>query len=109
MNRTARQYRLIESLFDELESGKTSAPADAMLLLDELRRLERKWREQVEAGSGRRIDSDFRTLEGWYRRWGIAAKRVLANTVNDALRAAIQDVKRSLRENEMPPSAGREK
>ena len=96
MNKTARQYRLIESQFDDLESGASSTAADAMLLLDELRRLERKWREQVEANSPRRIESDFRTLEGWYRRWVLASQRVLGRAPDEPLQRAIDDVRDAL-------------
>ena len=109
MNKTARQYRLIESLFEELESGEAKTPADAMLLLDELRRLERKWREQVDAGSPRRIDSDFRTLQSWYRRWVMVGKRLLGTSADGALRGAIDDVERMLRKEETPPSPALEK
>ena len=96
MNKTARQYRLIESQFDGLESSESPTAADAMLLLDELRRLERKWREQVDAGSPRRIESDFRTLEGWYRRWLLASKRVLESAQNDALSRTMEVVQNEL-------------
>ena len=94
MNKTARQYRLIESFFGGLENDPNTTAAEAMLLLDELRRLERKWREQVEAGSPRRIESDFRTLEGWYRRWLLASKRALERGDDASLRqaaVAVQD------------------
>jgi hypothetical protein len=109
MNRTARQYRLIESFFEGLETGPGATAADAMLLLDELRRLERKWREQAQAGSPRRIDSDFRTLKGWYRRWVLASKRLLVKETDESLRAAIAEVERVLSEEDVPPSAAREK
>lgn len=95
MNKTARQYRLIESFFDGLENGPDATAADALLLLDELRRLERKWREQVQAGSPRRIDSDFRTLAGWYRRWLLASKRVLASDHDERLAAAVAEVEQT--------------
>ena len=93
MNKTARQYRVIESLFDGLENDSIAAAADAMLLLDELRRLERKWREQVDAGSPRRIESDFRTLDGWYRRWLAASTRVLERGEDAPLRQAADAVR----------------
>jgi len=96
MNKTARQYRLIESYFDGLENDRNATAADAMLLLDELRRLERKWREQVSASSPRRIESDFRTLEGWYRRWMLASKRLLARADDLPLRQAVDTVQSEL-------------
>ena len=96
MNKTARQYRLIESFFDGVENDPNATAADAMLLLDEMRRLERKWREQVTAGSPRRIESDFRTLEGWYRRWLLASRNVLQRGEDAALRRAIEEVHANL-------------
>ena len=69
MNKSSRTIRLIESLLHELETRSSPGAIEALAVLDELRRLERKWREQVESGSPRRIEADFRTLENWYRRW----------------------------------------
>ena len=97
MNRNSRVVRLIETSLDRLETDDASSAADAILALDELRRLERKWREQAAAGSTRRTDADFRTLRGWYRRWLLASRRVLARGVDDqVLRAAFGEVERAL-------------
>lgn len=100
INRNSRVVRIIESSLDRLESETTTttSAADALLALDELRRLERKWREQVAAGSSRRTDADFLTLKGWYRRWLLAAKRLSAQPgdLADRLREACAQVERSL-------------
>ena len=76
MNRNSRTIRLIESSLHRLETDSATTTLDALGVLDELRRLERKWREQVAAGSTRRIDADFATLNGWYRRWLLACRRL---------------------------------
>ena len=92
MNRNSRTIRLIESSLHRLETDASSTSLDALGVLDELRRLERKWREQVAAGSPRRIDADFAELKGWYRRWLLASKQF-----NDReMAAAREDVERSL-------------
>ena len=97
MSKSSRVVRLIEASFDALEHDPNASALDAILLLDELRRLERKWRGQVEAGSPRRIESDFHTLEGWYRRWVIASTRVLERGGDATLQHAIGQVEESLR------------
>lgn len=75
MNRNVRTIRLIESSLQHLESEPAPNALEALGLLDELRRLERKWNEQVEAGSPRRIDADFVTLRNWYQRSIAIAQR----------------------------------
>ena len=89
MNKSSRTIRLIESSLHRLESDPNAAAIDALGALDELRRLERKWREQVTAGSPRRIDADFRTMEGWLRRWLLATKAILNRSPHDHVRAAL--------------------
>jgi hypothetical protein len=98
MNRNSRSIRLIETCLADLEASQAAAPADAMLVLDEIRRLERKWNEQVAAGSTRRIKSDFKTMYGWYRRWLLATARLAGDAEDEALRAARRDVEQSLTE-----------
>lgn len=96
MNRNSRSIRLIETYLADLDANENAAPADAMLVLDEIRRLERKWNEQVAAGSPRRIASDFKAMQGWLRVWILAARRVLSEEHHDALSRAVAEVERSL-------------
>jgi hypothetical protein len=97
MNRNSRSIRLIETYLAELEANENAAPADALLVLDEIRRLERKWNEQVAAGSPRRIASDFKTMQGWLRRWLLPVRRILARGEDETLRTAVADVERGLK------------
>jgi hypothetical protein len=96
MNRNSRSIRLIETYLAELEANERATPADAMLVLDEIRRLRRKWDEQVAAGSPRRIASDFKAMQGWLRVWVLAARRVLATQPDEGLARAVADVETSL-------------
>ena len=82
MSKSSRTVKLIELSLHRLEvdsetgAGGESVVFDALGVLEEIRLLERKWRGQVAAGSPRRIDADFATMKGWYRRWLLAAKRL---------------------------------
>jgi hypothetical protein len=96
MNRNSRTISLIERSLHRLETDESSTSLDALGLLDEIRRLRRKWDEQVAAGSPRRIDSDFAEMKGWLRRWTLAARRVLATDDLPPLRAAVDEVQRQL-------------
>ena len=96
MNRNSRTISLIERSLARLEIDESSSALDALGLLDEIRRLRRKWDEQVAAGSPRRIDADFREMTGWLRRWTIAAKRVVATDDLPQLRESIDTVQREL-------------
>jgi hypothetical protein len=104
MSKSSRTVRLIESSLLRLEvQSESGAAGDAAVygalgVLEEIRLLERKWREQVAAGSPRRIDSDFATMNGWYRRWLLAAKRLSAQPgdLADRLREACVQVERSV-------------
>ena len=97
MNRNSRTIRLIETYLADLDANENAQPADALLVFDEIRRLERKWNEQVAAGSPRRIESDFKAMQGWLRVWMLAARRALARQPDDALQRAIAEVDASLR------------
>ena len=97
MNRNSRSIRLIETYLADLEANESATPADAMLVLDEIRRLRRKWDEQVAAGSTRRIAADFKTMNGWLRRWLLAARRGLAGSADEPLERAVRDVEDTLR------------
>ena len=99
MNRNSRSIRLIETYLADLDANANAAPWDALLVLDEIRRLERKWNEQVAAGSPRRIESDFKTMQGWLRMWIVAARRVLTRQADEPLTRAIHEVEDVLKAN----------
>lgn len=103
MNPNSRTVKVIETSLSRLEAtvassmgdGGESAALDALGLLDESRRLERKWIEQVAAGSPRRKPTDYAVMEGWCRRWLRAASGLahLTGQVGCALstqRAAVE-------------------
>ncbi|HEX8524582.1 MAG TPA: hypothetical protein VF669_20165 [Tepidisphaeraceae bacterium] len=94
MNKHSRTASLIESMMVALESGATEA--EALVLLDELRRLERKWNEQVQNKSPRRVPADFQYLAGWYRRWLLATKTLAASNPTSPLSLQRQQVERHL-------------
>ena len=96
MNKSSRSISLILSLLARLETDASSNALDALGLLDEIRRLERKWNDQVAASSPRRVEADFREMSGWYRRWLVAARAILARDDLPQLRAAIDEVERKL-------------
>ncbi len=97
MNRNSRSIRLIETYLADLEANQAAAPAEALLVLDEIQRLRRKWDEQVAAGSPRRIDSDFKTMQGWLRRWLLDARRVLIRNADESLARAVGDTEAALK------------
>lgn len=97
MNRNSRSIRLIETYLADLEANQAATPAEALLVLDEIRRLRRKWDEQVAAGSPRRIDSDFKTMQGWLRRWLLDARRVLVRNADESLARAVGDTEAALK------------
>ena len=96
MNKNSRTISLILSNLARLETDEKSTALDALGLLDEIRRLRRKWDEQVAAGSPRRIDSDFAEMNGWLRRWTLASKPILARDDLPQLRTAIEQVQAEL-------------
>ena len=96
MNKSSRTISLILTSLARLETDEASTALDALGVLDKIRRLRRKWDEQVAAGSARRIDADFREMNGWLRRWTIAAKRVLPRDDAAQLREAIDTVQSAL-------------
>ena len=100
MNRNSRTISLIERSLHRLETDESSTSLDALGLLDEIRRLRRKWDEQVAAGSSRRIEADFREMSGWLRRWVIASKRALTSDDLPQLRAALDEVQRELNQQQ---------
>jgi hypothetical protein len=111
MRRNSRTIHLIESSLHrfEIESETTPASPEIVLLarsvLDELRRLERKWREQVAAGSPRRIDADFRTLQGWYKRWLAAARIISRGSNSPSLEPEIREIQSAISKSD-PWSVG---
>jgi hypothetical protein len=93
MNKSSRTIQLIERSLHRLETDASSSSLDALGVLDEIRRLEKKWREQVAAGSPRRIEADFETMKGWLRRWILAAKAIEAKEQGEKmLKTAIGEV-----------------
>ena len=70
MSKSSRTVKLIEGSLLRLEVDSESGAAgetvvfDALGVLEEIRLLERKWREQAAAGSPRRIEADFATMKG---------------------------------------------
>jgi hypothetical protein len=97
MNKSSRTISIILSSLARLETDATSTALDALGLLDEIRRLKRKWDEQVAAGSPRRIESDYREMDGWLRRWTIAARRLSDRQDIPQLRVAIGAVEDELK------------
>src|SRR3954463_6847826 len=89
MNKSSRTIKLIETSLHRVETDPGASPLDALGVLDEIRRLERKWREQVAAGSPRRVEADFRTMEGWLRRWLLAGKAIIGRSPDDNDRATL--------------------
>ena len=96
MNKNSRTISLILSNLARLETDELSTALDALGVLDEIRRLRRKWDEQVAAGSPRRIGADFREMKGWLRRWVLASKRMLSSDELPQLRQAIDEVSAEL-------------
>ena len=82
MNSNSRTIKIIETSLARLEAAVAMPAAgqvetiamDALGVLDEIRRLERKWVEQVATGSPRRKPTDFAAMEGWCRRWLLATR-----------------------------------
>ena len=96
MNKSSRTISLILSSLARLETDASSTALDALGLLDEIRRLRRKWDAQVAADSPRRVDSDFAEMNGWLRRWLLASKHVLAKDDLPQLRRATEEVSAEL-------------
>ncbi len=96
MNKSSRTISLILSSLARLETDASSSALEALGLLDEIRRLRRKWDEQVTANSPRRIEEDFREMNGWLRRWTIAAQRILDSDDEPQLRQALDAVRGDL-------------
>jgi hypothetical protein len=93
MNKSSRTIQLIERSLHRLETDASSSSLDALGVLDEIRRLEKKWREQVAGGSPRRIEADFETMKGWLRRWILAASAIEAKEPGEKmLKTAIGEV-----------------
>src|SRR4051812_14477890 len=77
MNPNSRTVKVIEASLARLETaGRSTIPETgeatalaALGLLDEVRRLEKKWVEQIAAGSPRRKPTDYAVMDGWCRRW----------------------------------------
>lgn len=92
MNKSSRTISLILASLARLETDEDATAFDALGVLDEVRRLRRKWDAQVAANSPRRIESDFREMNGWLRRWAVAARRIAGREDLPQLRQAIATV-----------------
>ena len=68
--RKAHSLELIERRLADAEAAVVVEPMELVGLHDELARLERKWREQIAAGSDRRRPGDPARLDGWFDRLG---------------------------------------
>ena len=113
MNPNSRTIKVIETSLHRLEQDVAHTPSDeatalaAVGLLDEIRRLERKWVEQVAAGSRRRKPTDFCVMEGWCRRW-LRATGLLADLpadVRDLLNGHRAAVERDLQDDRFRTAA----
>jgi hypothetical protein len=81
MNPNSRTIKVIETSLSRVERSvdvTDDVAMDALALLDEMRRLERKWGEQVAAKSPRRKPTDYLMMEGWCRRWMLATAKLAA-------------------------------
>jgi hypothetical protein len=96
MNKSSRTISLILSSLARLETDASSTALDALGVLDEIRRLRRKWDAQVKANSPRRIERDFREMAGWLRRWTLVADQIVGKDDLPQLRVAIADVRREV-------------
>ena len=96
MNRNSRTISLILSSLARLETDASSGALEALGVLDEIRRLRNKWDEQVAAGSPRRIEADFREMEGWLRRWLLATREIVQRDSLPQLVEARAEVERVL-------------
>lgn len=96
MNRNSRTISLILSSLARLETDASASALEALGVLDEIRRLRNKWDEQVAAGSPRRIEADFREMEGWLRRWVLATREIVQRDPLPQLAEARAEVERSL-------------
>jgi hypothetical protein len=67
--RPSHTVDIIKRLFSEYEMGTPSA-MELAGLHDEIARLERKWRIQLEEASERRKPKDLEKLDAWYERMG---------------------------------------
>ena len=98
MNPNSRTIKVIERSLHRVEQAAGAAAGaaqadeaalDALGLLDEIRRLERKWQEQVAAQSPRRKPTDYLAMEGWCRRWLAATAKVAAAGVSPGVASAL--------------------
>ena len=96
MNKSSRTISMILSSLARLETDASATTMDALGLLDEIRRLRRKWDEQVAANSPRRIETDFREMDGWLRRWAVVARAVLEREDEPQLRREVERVENEL-------------
>ena len=87
---------LLERRLADIESAATPDPMELVGLQDEFQRVERKWREQIAAGSERRQPGDPAKMDGWFDRLQRQIARVLRNPPDDPavplLRMALEKI-----------------
>src|SRR5690349_9812181 len=74
---------LIKHRLTQAEGADRLDPMELVGLFDELARLERKWRMQLDAGSERRTPEGLKKLDAWYRRLTLLIQRALRQGVGD--------------------------
>jgi hypothetical protein len=86
--RPAHTLVLIQSQLSDAEVG-VPQPMELISLADELSRIERKWREQIAAGSERRQEGDIPKLNGLFERVIRQMERLLRAGVPDEMERAL--------------------
>lgn len=74
--RTAHSVMLIQRRLRDAEVAAPD-PLELVGIWDELSRIERKWREQIAAGSERRQRGDPQKLDDWFARLARQIERAL--------------------------------
>jgi len=82
--RTANSVALLERRLTDFERADPQDPLEAFGIHDELQRLERKWIEQIAAGSDRRQADDPARIDGWYHRLQRQLERLNRSKAPDA-------------------------
>lgn len=95
--RPANTTVLLERRLSDVENAAAPDPMELVGLQDEFQRVERKWREQIAAGSDRRQPGDPGKLDQWFERLTRQIERVLRDPPDDPavplLREAIEKIK----------------
>jgi hypothetical protein len=92
--RPAQSVVMLERRLAEAEQGDPE-PIELVSLLDEIARIERKWRIQLDAGSERRKPDDLGRVRRWYERVVRMIDRQLRAGVGDAMRSQLEPARQS--------------